>query len=64
MTAAGMLRGGNSIYPDNSYADKITASAEMGVFVATAGLPSLVEASGTNTPVLNVVSGRYGFWQP
>lgn len=64
MTAAGMLRGGNSIYPVNSYADKITASAEMGVFVATAGLPSLVEASGTNTPVLNVVSGRYGFWQP
>ncbi len=64
MTAAGLLRGGSSTLPNVFVADRISAIAEMGVFVGTPGKPALIEAVGTNTPVLNAVSGRYGFWQP
>lgn len=63
MTAAGLLRGGSSTQPSTFVADRINAVADMGVFIGTTGKPALIEAFGTNSPVLNVVSGRYGFWQ-
>ena len=65
LTLSGRLAGGNSIYTvTGSWKDKIQASSQGGVFVGISGKPALVEAFGTNSPTLNTVSGRYGFWQP
>lgn len=62
MAVRGRVFGGNSISPNTFNRDKVTIGPSMGpAFVGLAGKPHLVEVQGTNSPTLNVVSGRFGF---
>ncbi len=54
------VTGGSSLNPASSYADKITRSSPMSpIFVGKVAQPNMVEAMGTNSPVLNAVAGLF-----
>lgn len=60
MALRGWVFGGSSLLGTAGYKDRITVnSPDSPIFVGKAGVPNLIEAMGTNSPVLNAVAGRH-----
>lgn len=60
MTLNSWVTGGSALNPTTTYLDKILRSTPNSpIFVGKAGQPNMVEAMGTNSPVLNSVSGLF-----